>query len=161
GSVGDPGQAPALVGDCDLVANFALAIGRPREARERSGRVIAQAALAPPAGAKIVYFSTLSVYRRFRPANAPGGRTAYGDEKLRCERDARRVGRRLRKKTYVLRLGHVVGELQAIRQQLRQLLAAGPVVVPRGGALPSNVVHTLTVVDALSRIAAGAPAGVY
>jgi hypothetical protein len=35
------------------------------------------------------------------------------------------------------------------------------VVVPGGGDVPSNVVHTVTVVDALSRIAAGAPAGVY
>jgi nucleoside-diphosphate-sugar epimerase len=118
GSVGDPARPRRWWGIATWWRTSRWPSGAPREARERNRRLIEQAALASPAGAKIVYFSTLSVYRRFRPANAPGGRTAYGDEKLRCERDARRVGRRLRKKTYVLRLGHVVGELQAIRQQL-------------------------------------------
>jgi nucleoside-diphosphate-sugar epimerase len=155
GLADDAAQAFELVGDCDVVANFALAVGRPSESRERNRRLIENVARASPTGAKIVYFSTLAVYRSFKPAGTRGGRSAYGDEKLRCERDAKRAGRRTGKATWVLRLGHVCGQFQGIREELRRLVAAGPVVIPRGGEYGSNLVHTVTVADALIQIAGG------
>jgi nucleoside-diphosphate-sugar epimerase len=158
----DPAQARGLLGDCDVVANFALAVDRPREAREANRRLIDAAADASMPGARIVYFSTLAVYRTFFPAGTPGGLTAYGREKLRGERDALRAGRRTGKPTWALRLGHVYGELQGIRDGMRRLVGGGPVVVPRGGELASNVVHTVTIVDAIRKIAAGGERpGVY
>jgi dTDP-4-dehydrorhamnose reductase len=118
--------------------------------------LVEHAAEESAVGAKVVYFSTLSVHARFQPAGFPGGRSAYGREKLRCERDARRAGRRAGKETWILRLGHVSGELQEIHEELRRLVAAGTVVVARGGEGRANVTHTVTIVDALQRIAAGA-----
>ncbi len=156
GLVTDRGQAHALLSDCTLVANFALAVGRPRQSRMQNRLLVEHAAAESAPGAKVVYFSTLSVHARFQPAGAPGGRSAYGREKLRCERDARRAGRRAGKQTWILRLGHVCGELQDIREELRRLVTAGPVVVHRGGEGRANVTHTVSIVDALLRIAEGA-----
>ena len=155
GLVTDRRQAHDLLSDCAVVANFALAVGRPRESRTLNRLLVEHAAAESAPGAKVVYFSTLSVHARFQPAGAAGGRSAYGREKLRCERDARRAGRRSGKPTWILRLGHVCGELQDVREELRRLVTSGPVVVPRGGEGRANVTHTVTIVDALLRLAEG------
>lgn len=162
GRASDPAESRALLGDCDVVANFALATGRPREARE-ANRLLAEAAAASSRpGARIIFFSTLAVYPDFLTAGAPRGQTAYGEEKLRGERDALRAGQRAGKPTWVLRLGHVYGDLQGIRDEMRRIVTAGPVRVPKGGALGSNVTHTVTIVDAILKIAAGGEQpGVY
>ncbi len=148
-------EAAGLLGDCDVVANFALSVGRPREAREANRRLIEAAAMASMPGARQIYFSTLATYRHFLPAAQAPAHTAYGREKRRCEADAFRVGRRTGKETWALRIGHVYGELQGIRDEMRQRVLAGPVVVPRGGELAANVTHTVTIVDAILKIAAG------
>jgi nucleoside-diphosphate-sugar epimerase len=155
GRASDPVESRALLGDCDVVANFALATGRPREAREANRRLAEAAAASSLPGARIILFSTLAVYPEFLAAGAPRGETAYGKEKLRGERDALRAGQRAGKATWVLRLGHVYGDLQGIREQMRGILAAGPVRVPQAGRTGSNVVHTVTIVDAILKIAAG------
>ncbi|HEX5043068.1 MAG TPA: NAD(P)-dependent oxidoreductase [Candidatus Polarisedimenticolaceae bacterium] len=156
GLITDRRQARRLLEGCSVVANFALAVGRPRESRTLNRSLVEHAAEESAAGAKVVYFSTLSVHASFQPAGSPRGRSAYGREKLRCERDARRAGRRSGKATWILRLGHVCGELQEIHEELRRLVTGGTVVVPRGGEGRANVTHTVTIVDALLRIAAGA-----
>ncbi len=155
GLAADPVEARGLLGDCDVIANFALALGRPREAREANRRLIEAAAAAAKPGSRIVFFSTLAVYNDFVEAGTPPASTAYGKEKLRGEREAMRAGRRLGHETWVLRLGHVYGQLQGIRAQMRNLVCSGPVVVPRGGSLGSNVTHTVTIVDALLKIGQG------
>lgn len=151
----DAAQAAGLLGDCDLVANFALSVGRPREAREANRRLIEAAAEASRPGARQIYFSTLATYRDFLPVAEGPAHTAYGREKRRCEDDAFRAGRRTGKPTWALRIGHVYGELQGIREEMRRLVTAGPVVVPRDGALAASVTHTVTIVDAILKIAAG------
>jgi dTDP-4-dehydrorhamnose reductase len=138
-----------------MVANFALAVGRTRESRMLNRLLVEHAAEESAPGAKVVHFSTLSVHARFQPAGAPRGRSAYGRERLRCERDARRAGRRSGKETWVLRLGHVCGELQDIHEELRRVVTAGTVIAPRAGAGRSSVTHTVTIADALLRIAEG------
>lgn len=148
-------EARALLGDCDVVANFSLAIGRPREAREANRQLIDAAAEASLPGARIIYFSTLAVRPDFVPAGTPPMSTAYGKEKLRGEQDALRAGRRTGKATWVLRLGHVYGDLQGIRDEIRRLVLAGPVIVPQEGELGSNVTHTATIVDAILKIGRG------
>jgi nucleoside-diphosphate-sugar epimerase len=155
GRPAEPAEAAALLGDCDVIANFALATGRPRQAREANRRLVESAATASPAHARLILFSTLAVYPEFLTAGAPRGETAYGREKLRGERDALRAGRAAGKPTWVLRLGHVYGELQGIRAEMRRLVSAGPVNVPRGGEGGSNVVHTATIVDAILAVAEG------
>ena len=162
GRASDPVESRALLGDCDVVVNFALATGRPREAREANRRLVEAAARDSLPGARIIFFSTLAVYPQFLAAGAPSGLTAYGKEKLRGERDALQVGQGTGKATWVLRLGHVYGELQGIREEVRRVVSAGPVRVPRYGQLGSNVVHTVTIVDAILKIVAGGERpGVY
>jgi nucleoside-diphosphate-sugar epimerase len=137
-------------------------VGRPRDARTANALLIRRAAEASAPKARIAYFSTLSVHARFQAAGSPPSRSAYGVEKLRCERDARSAARRFGKPTWILRLGHVSGELQGIHRELQGLVTAGPVAVPDLGRRASNVAHTVTVADAVLRVAAGSdPPGTY
>jgi len=156
GRAADPAQAPALLGDCDVVLNLALAsvAGRPSEARRINRALAENAAFASPAGARIIHCSTIEVYGDHRPGPRIRWRNAYGREKLAGERAARRAGRRAGREVYVLRLGHVCGEHQNITRVMREHLTRPPVLVPRIDR-PSNTVHTATLADAVLSIAAG------
>ena len=102
------------------------------------------------------------MHARFQPAGSPRSRSAYGVEKLRCERDARAAAKRWGKPTWILRLGHVSGALQGIHHELRRLVLAGPVTVPEEGRRSSNLVHTVTVAEAVLRVGLGSdPPGTY
>ena len=151
GHVTDPHEAPRLLGDCDVVLNFALPVGQPRHTREANRRIIENSVRYSPQGATIVYFSTQCVHRSFRPSGSLPWRNAYGAEKFRSERLVRRSARDARK-VFILRLGHVSGELQNLTCRLREMIQAGAVPVPEGGAFDSNVIHTVTIVDAIIRI---------
>lgn len=155
GLAANPVEARKLLGDCNVVVNFALALGRPREAREANRQLIDASADVSAPGARIVYFSTLAVSPDFVPAGTPPMSTAYGKEKLRCERDALRASRRTGKSTWILRLGHVYGELQGIRAEMRRLVQSNVVTLPCKGDVGSNVTHTVTIVDAILKIAYG------
>jgi nucleoside-diphosphate-sugar epimerase len=152
----DVGEAPGLFADCDVIVNFARpAAGRPGEMRAKNQALVSNAARFSAPEARLVYFSSLSVYREFRPVTEPAAVTSYGWEKRTVERLVRREAARFGKEAWVLRIGHVAGELQAISAELRRLIRSGPVVVPWGGSHPSNVVYTATIVDAILSIAAG------
>jgi nucleoside-diphosphate-sugar epimerase len=153
GSVGDPAQAPRLIGDCDLVASFALALGRPGEARRANDAVARSVATASAPGARIVYFSTMSIYGDARPGRRVRLASWYGREKLHGERFWRRLARRQQRASWILRLGHVCGDLQNITAEIRARLVAGSVVLPSGGRLASNTVYTATIADAIMAIA--------
>lgn len=163
GRVTDPGEAPGLLADCDVILNFARpAAGRPGDMRAANEALVSNMARYPAPGARLVYFSSLSAYREFRPLTEPASVTAYGWEKRSVERIVRREAARQGKEAWILRLGHVAGELQGISAEIRRLLRLGPVVIPWAGACPSNVVYTATIVDAVLAIAAGRePAGTY
>jgi len=161
GSVADPRQAPRLIGDADVVLNFALALGKPRASRLANDAIIENAAAASRAGSRVVFFSTMTVYGDPRYGRLPI-RSAYGREKRHGEGVARRAGRRHRRPTWSLRLGHVCGDLQTITADIRAEIALGPVSLPRGGAYVSNTVYTATIVDAVLAIVAGREAeGTY
>src|SRR5262249_20774458 len=70
------------------------------------------------------------------------------------ERTGLRLARRMDKPLFVLRLGHVGGLLQGISQQMRAALADDSVLLPARD-VASNLVYTVTIVDAIRRIAAG------
>jgi nucleoside-diphosphate-sugar epimerase len=162
GRPGDPADDQRLFGDCDVVANFALASGRPRDAREANRRLVEAAARGSKPGARLIFFSTLAVYPTFQPAGEPVAQTAYGREKLRGETAALRAGRAAGKQTWVLRLGHVYGELQGIRGQVVEVVTQPTIAVARDGLGASNVVHTATIVDAILTAARGdSTPGVY
>jgi nucleoside-diphosphate-sugar epimerase len=162
GRVGAAGEARALLSDCDVVVSFARPTSRPREMRAMNETLAANMAEGSAAGARLVYFSSYSFYRRFRPVHEPASVTAYGWEKRDVEKMIRRHAARTGKDSWILRVGHVTGELQQISLELRRLIRCGPVVVPNDGSDPSNVVYTATIVDAILAIAKGQePAGTY
>jgi nucleoside-diphosphate-sugar epimerase len=155
GSVSDPTEAPALLGDCDLVANFALSQGQPSAARRMNARVIENTFRYSAPGATVVFFSTQNVYGDPAPTARIRWKDAYGQEKLWCERVNERLGRRFGKAAFALRLGHVCGDLQGITQMIRDLIVSGPIAMPEGGAKLSNTVYTATIVDALLKLREG------
>lgn len=162
GRVTDAVDAALLLGDCDLVLNFARPVSRPNDMRAANRALAANMAAFSAPGARLVYFSSLSAHREFRPMTQPASVTAYGWEKRSVEKIVRREASRNGKDHWILRLGHVAGELQAISGELRRLIRSGEVVVPWSGDYPSNVVHTVTIVDAVLAIAAGRErAGTY
>ncbi len=158
----DPAQASRLFGDCDVVANFAISGGTPAQATKSNRAMIANSIAASPKHAVILYFSTLAVYGDPILGRTIGLRTSYGREKLRAERYAMKLGRRHGKPVYVLRLGHVLGALQAISGQIRDEIAVAK-DIPWAGGGKSNTTHTVTIADAIAKIAAGiiATPGVY
>ncbi len=161
GSCADAATARSLLGDCALVVNSALATGSPAEIRATEDAIITQALRASPAGARVIHFSTQSVYGDPTPGRWIRWRNPYGRAKLGTERTAQRQAAAAGKELYILRLGHVGGALQGISLDMRAALAAGEVLLPARD-VASNLVYTVTIVDAIRAIARGTVApGIY
>jgi nucleoside-diphosphate-sugar epimerase len=162
GRVSDPIDARRVLEDCDAVLNFALAQGSPSEARRINELLIEHAAASSAPEAKIVYFSTLMVHGDPRPGIFLRTRSAYGREKRYGEIISKAAGKRFKKPVFVLRLGHVCGELQNMTTRIREHIEAGIVCLPEKGDKPSNTVYCATIVEAVLRIIDGALApGTY
>jgi nucleoside-diphosphate-sugar epimerase len=163
GDAADPEQAPRLIGDCDIVANLALA-GLEQNYRESMAihdRLIRNVARYAKPGGTHIYFSTMSVYGDARMHQRIVFRNLYGREKSRCENVARAAGVKYGRETLVFRLGHVCGELQGITREIRDKIAQGPIPIPDLDR-PSNTVYVATIVDAILKVGAGAAAsGTY
>lgn len=161
GRVADGADARRLFGDCDVVVNAALATGTPTEIRRAEDAIVTNAISESMATARVVHFSTQSVYGDPRPGQLIRWRSSYGRAKVATEFTALRAARRAGKALHVFRLGHVCGELQGITQDIRASLRAGPVVLPSED-VPSNTVYTATIVDAILAVSRGsAPVGVF
>jgi hypothetical protein len=70
-------------------------------------------------------------------------------------RFAIRMGRKYGKQVFVLRLGHVCGDLQNITYKIREIIKAGPVYMPSDGQILSNTIYTATIAEAICNIASG------
>lgn len=154
GSISDSADAARLIGDADLVANFALASGTPADIRAAHDRIIEASFIRSPRHARIIFFSTLAVNADFGPEDGPIKRSAYGREKLRNEILVATLARTHGREAIVLRLGHVHGERQDISFHMRALLRAGPVALPDPDR-HANAVSTATIADAIAGIAEG------
>lgn len=155
GIVTDPKDAYGLLGDCDVIANFALSKGLPHKVRVLNNKIIEHSIKYSAKNTKIIYFSTMSVYGEPRPDAFFSWPNAYAREKLHGERLAMRTGRSCGKQVYVLRLGHVCGDLQNITNMIRKIIETGPVLMPNGGQNLSNTVYTATIAEAIINIASG------
>lgn len=162
GLVSDPAEAPQLIGDCDVIVNLALAPSTlPYAARRLNRALIEQSIVASRPGARIIYSSTTMVYGEPLLGDRVAWPSAYGREKLRCERDVARLCRRHGRSHYVLRFGHVCGQLQNLSLGMIAQIEAGTVCLPREDT-PSDSVQMATIVDAVLKIAAGRePPGTY
>lgn len=147
----DPAQAPRLFGDCDLIANLALGGGTPRQIRETDRLLSEHAFRYSLPHAKVIYFSTAMVHGDPRPGVMIRWRGSYGRAKLHSERIVDRAAARYGKPAFVLRLGHVCGELQNISSGICRQLRGDVVALPREDHL-SNTVYTATIVDAILKV---------
>jgi nucleoside-diphosphate-sugar epimerase len=154
GRPADPVDAARLYGDCDIILNFALAGGNPAQIRRTEQQLIHNCFEFSKPDARIVYFSTQSVYGDPRLGRLVRWRNPYGRGKLSAESRVRAERRHWRKEAYVLRLGHVCGELQNISLDIRRDLLQERAALPAAD-LPSNTVLTIAIVDAIEEIVAG------
>jgi dTDP-4-dehydrorhamnose reductase len=152
GRPADPEEASRLLGDCDVIANFALSTGNPAQIRITEDLLVRNAFEYSPPGTTIIHFSTQSVYGDPRPGRLVRWRNPYGRAKLLTERTVRTAQRRWRKPAFILRLGHVCGELQGISQDLRRELLERRAVLPDVD-VPSNTVLTVVIAEAIRQIA--------
>ncbi len=152
GRPADPEEASRLLGDCDVIANFALSSGNPAQIRNTEDLMIRNAFEYSPPGSTIIHFSTQSVYGDPRPGRLVRWRNPYGRAKLLTERTVRSAQRRWRKPAFILRLGHVCGELQGISHDMRRELLERRAVLPDVD-VPSNTVLTVVIAEAIRQIA--------
>ena len=160
GRITNPAEARDLIGDCDMVVNFALSnTGIPRADRDANRLMIRNVVAAAKPGAPIVFASTIMVY-------APGMKfwlpDSYGLEKLAAERIFLRLCRTSRHPAYVFRLGHVMGDLQNITHKICREIRETAVALPHGGSRASNTIFTTAIVEAIVQIArSNATPGTY
>lgn len=150
----DPEQAAALFGDCDIVVNSALAGGTPKQIRVTERALISNSLAFSPAHAKVIYFSTQMVHGDPSPGAWIRWLSAYARAKRHSEGLVRTCSARVAKPAYILRLGHVCGELQSITAGIRERIRTNSVFLPADDR-PSNTVYTCTIADAILKIAAG------
>lgn len=147
----DAELAERVYSDADVVVLAAFASPRTRRgfepsvARETNRSLVRSAARQAPARATLIYLSTIHA---FGPSVGPSRWTWYGVEKRATERDflsAEAPAERL-----VLRLGQVFGPNQDKTDKIVSPVTSGEYgLVSAAEADPSNVVHTVTIVDAI------------
>jgi len=154
GRIADAAHAARLIGDCDLIVNSSLASGSPAEIRRTEDRIIDNLFVHSKPAAAIIHFSTQSVYGDPRRGRWIRWRNPYGRAKLATERRVRMNQRRLAKRAYILRLGHVCGALQGMSDDIRAEIRANRVLLPRENH-SSNTVYTQAIVAAILQISRG------
>ncbi|MDQ6949653.1 MAG: NAD(P)-dependent oxidoreductase, partial [Actinomycetota bacterium] len=152
GRVENPDEARRLLADCDLVLNLAYAFPRSRAGHRANVATVTNVVEAAPAGALVALASTIMVYAPNLRVRAPG---AYGLEKLLLERVFLRTASRCKRLPFILRIGHVLGDLQPLSAQILCDIRLSPIVLPDGGERPSNTVFAATLAEATELIAGG------
>jgi nucleoside-diphosphate-sugar epimerase len=155
GRITNPAEARELIGDCDVIANFALSTTAiPRIDRDVNRQITRSVVAAAKPGVPIVFASTIMVYAPAMKFRVPD---SYGLEKLLTERMFRRLCRASRHPAFVFRLGHVMGELQNITSKIRGEIRDGRVALPHDGRRASNTVFVTAIAEAIVQVARETP----
>ena len=156
---GDPVAMREVLAGCDLVADFSLPTGSASEVRAAMRQVIPSLAAAAPAGAPYVYLSSITAFGlpdfHSELKNYWFSRNMYGACKRFGERLVFRSALQNGRPGYVLRVGVVHGELQAVtRKTLQTVRTAGDRLTSIPDA-ESYSVFAFSIAEALVNIAHG------
>lgn len=159
GDVTDPKQAKTLLAGCDAVLNLAHADSYVSRQRMTNFAIQRAIITASPTDSVTIFCSTQMVYAPELSVRIPG---TYGADKLLLERKSRSWSRAADKQLAIFRLGHVLGDLQAITRKIRAEVATGEVALPTRGEIPSNTIFVASVAAAVLKMARHeVPAGTY
>jgi len=160
GRVVDPADVRRLIGDCDVVVNMVVSMTSiPRADRETNRAVVRSIVAGAKPRATIVFASTIMVYA---PATRYWLPDTYGLEKLLTEKLLAWKCRESSHPLFILRMGHVLGDLQNITRNICGEIRSGEVTLPEGGFRASNSVFTSSIVEAIVQAARGtAKPGTY
>lgn len=167
--VSDAENAREALSDLDavVVAAFAWQYShegfQARGAREANEALVEHAVEYSPDDAAVVYFSSQAAFGDEIGAPQYNDWSLYTREKRNSEAILREACEGTDTDGYAFRLGFVHGRNQSRTDELRRKLADGPTVyVAVDPDKPSNVVHTVTLADAVRRCACGdADPGTY
>lgn len=156
GSLQKAEEATDLLSGCDVVVDFSLPRGLPSQFRPAARALITNAIASAPAKAPFVYISSTMAFGMPRYngklKNYVISRSAYGLLKRYSENVARRAATKERRPLYILRIGHVHGEMQPISRLIRKTLQRDTAYVPDG---QSHSVFAFTIAEAIAQIAHG------
>ena len=104
-----------------------------------------------PQNSIIIYFSTIRAFSNKIDATTPKGwtKSGYDKEKVTLEKILLSESAKRKKKSFGLRLGHVYGNNQPRTRDLKKLLSKSELTVQVKPDTESNVVHTVTIKDAI------------
>ena len=159
GDVTDRKDASRLLEDVDIVVIAAYASASSRnvlgykEAWQTNTAIVKNCVAESPNRATLIYFSTVSAFGNERYSSLLKGRlNHYTISKRSLEKKFLDAARDAGKDGYALRLGYVQGPLQSKTRHIKQYLSEfEKVVVKTEQDAGSNVVHTVTIKDAIEK----------
>jgi dTDP-4-dehydrorhamnose reductase len=167
--VTDDADATEALDDLDVVVIAAFAWQYSQEgfeargARKANENIVRNTVEHAPGGARIVYFSSQAAYGDEINAPQYTDWSLYTREKRNAEKVLRESCEGTSKRGYAFRLGFVHGPNQSRTKALREELSNDShVYVVADPDKPSNVVHTVTLRDAILQCASGnVSSGIY
>lgn len=161
GDIANKTEAQSIFADADIIANFALAGGVGRKAREANEAILSHALLYSPPSAKQIFFSTLAVHGVW-DAHGRNSKNQYGNLKLGNEAFFEKLCSKHSRSGWIFRLGHVCGEHQGMTQAIRDEIRGGAILLP-DPSRASNTSYVQAICDAILAVADGrdAPSGRY
>lgn len=167
--VTDDADARAALADLDVVVIAAFAWQYSQEgfqargARKANEAIVRNTVEHAPTDARIIYFSSQAAFGNEIGAPQYSDWSLYTREKRNAEATLADACEETDKRGYAFRLGFVHGVNQSRTSELASGLSAYPhVYVGADPDKPSNVVHTVTLRDAVLKCGSGrTPAGTY
>jgi dTDP-4-dehydrorhamnose reductase len=167
--VTDDADASEALADLDVVVIAAFAWQYSQEgfeargARKANENIVSKTVEHTPRGARIVYFSSQAAYGDEIDAPQYTDWSLYTREKRNAEKVLRKSCEGTSKRGYAFRLGFVHGPNQSRTKALKEGLSTDShVYVVTDPDKPSNVIHTVTLRDAILQCgSANVPSGVY
>ena len=155
--VSNASEAELVLRDADAVILSVIVsdVGGPsKQSRRINDAILRNAILHTRKDARVIFFSSIRAFSRRVDPSTPWWGMPYDREKRRAERLLLKLCAKEGKLGYAFRLGHVFGKNQAKTRKIQEILAGEePVLLAVERERPSNIVHTVTIADAVLRAA--------